>query len=198
MSHAIFQERPGKLKFEKGEPEFELSLATSRHHSISVNPNDNLEQNNCWLPLFSSGILAQGFPIRQRPEAALGLVLAFPVLAQLSRLNGPMSYAEGIVFSGKSSILFPSSLLDAGTGVVQWHFVRVDDPALMANILEESELVQSRDLEQLITSRAFLGYCKVGTLKCLLGRKKLSKKAKLASPASDAQYEVGNPSRSEN
>jgi hypothetical protein len=100
MSHAIFQERPGKLKFEKGEPEFELSLATSRHHSISVNPNDNLEQNNCWLPLFSSGILAQGFPIRQRPEAALGIDLAFPVLAQLARLDGPMSYAEGIVFSG--------------------------------------------------------------------------------------------------
>ncbi|KAE9362769.1 hypothetical protein N431DRAFT_358055 [Stipitochalara longipes BDJ] len=160
MSHAIFQERPGKLKFEKGEPEFELSLVTPRHHSISVNPNDNLEQSNCWLPLFSSGILAQGFPIRQRPEAALGLDLAFPVLAQLARLDGPMSYAEGIVFSGKLSIIFPTRLLDAGTRGVQWHFVGVDDPASIVDILEESEWFQSRDFEQLITSRAFLGYCR--------------------------------------
>jgi hypothetical protein len=171
MSHAIFQERPGKLKFEKGEPEFELSLVSPRYHSISVNPNEKLEQSNCWLPLFSAGILAQGFPIRQRPEAALGLDVAFPVLALLARLDGPMSYAEGIVFSGKSSILFPSRLLGAGRDGVQWHFVGVDDPASTVDILEQSDWVQSRDLEQLITSRAFLGYCRYAHV--LAGTKEL-------------------------
>jgi hypothetical protein len=47
----------------------------------------------------------------------------------------------------------------------------------MANILEESELVQSRDLDQSITSRAFLGYCRYSQV--LAGTKETLEKSQI-------------------
>ena len=173
-SYAYFEEISAKYKFD-WEPGFELSLVSPRYYPIDTVSDEKPEQSNCWTPLFSAGVLAQGYRIRQRPEAAFGLEIDFPVLAVLARLDGPINYEEGIIFSGKSSMLFPSRLLEAGTGAIQWHLVGVDDAVCMVDILEKSNWVQSRDLEQLITSRSFLGYCKYAQV--LAGTKNLLDKS---------------------
>jgi hypothetical protein len=124
----------------------------------------DIASNACWHPLFGNWALAQGFPIRPR-HGEFGLELPFSAMIQLSEVLGPVSYRDGVVLKGHSSILFPvqspvmSSDPEQTSG--QWHLIHLQSQDF-ANLslldrVEDRWPCQFADLETLPLVRTFLG-----------------------------------------
>lgn len=115
----------------------------------------------CWHPLFTNGLIAQGFPIPPRQEER-GIELPFEVMITLAGIMYPVEYYDGMVLKGRSTILIPT---DQSSNSVQWHLIfGVPDKRLstksIADHIPESPRFETCDLELLRTAKTFLGYCK--------------------------------------
>lgn len=115
----------------------------------------------CWHPLFTNGLIAQGFPVRPRQEER-GIELPFEVMITLAGIMYPVEYFDGMVLKGRSTILVPT---DRSHNSVQWHLIfGVPNKHLstksIADHISESDWFETCDFELLRTATTFLGYCK--------------------------------------
>lgn len=129
---------------------------------------DSDEAGQCWTSLFTESILAYGFPIPEngRPEGVLGLEIPFEIMAAFAGVKFPIWLEDRIAFAGSTSMLIP--VICFGDSI-QWHFQKSDNrfkKAVRRTKVLDSQL-ETLDLSKLVTSRAFLGYCK--TSEVLLG-----------------------------
>ena len=156
--------------------EGELSRSDFTLHATAVPTSFNLRQrrlkkveqngnaNTCWHPLFSTGILAIGFPIPVRNGEA-GVELPFEAMIQLAGVIGPVEYQGGVVLKGFSTMIFPvltsSSPPNSSHNATQWHLVHLenDDFIMLSDLasFEDRALVPLKDFDLLVHSRSFLG-----------------------------------------
>lgn len=120
--------------------------------------------DSCWHPLFPTGILAYGFPIRGRNSES-GLELPFRAMTQLAGINDAVFYQAGLVLKGFSTIIYAvrrsHALSSFHPDSAQWHLIKVKDRT-HANLLllrDEKDvwLCSNSQLESLIDARTFLG-----------------------------------------
>lgn len=162
-------------------PRFE-ELTYSRVHfrwlgekffTITVSEDEKLPKGDqmCWHPLFANTVIAYGFPVPER-AAEMGLEISFDVMLRLARISYAVTYDNGLVLSGFSTLLFPSAhhkpQLDVETQAhsVQWHLVMSadDDTRISAGVelaRHDHLWVKIKDEELLRSARTFLGHCRV-------------------------------------
>jgi hypothetical protein len=174
-SYANLTPAPEPLMPTKAPPLLELTLLSPRAVPFKAGV-----PGNCWIPLLRESILACGFPIAPR-AAGLGLEVPVPLMMYLAGVHYPIEYdGQGIVFRshirpdpGDFSMLVPTQKLEKA---VQWHFaetkthqVHPDDDddersRFMNDMANSDSWYQTKDLDVLMNSRAFLGcwpYAKV-------------------------------------
>ena len=115
----------------------------------------------CWHPLFLNGVLAYGFPVRDR-EGKVGVELPFDAMTYLAGISGPVEYRGGVVLKGFSTIIFPKPQTtgsDQTSG--QWHLIynRKSTPIPLSLLAEEKgrALLPLEGLVSLAQERTFLG-----------------------------------------
>lgn len=116
-------------------------------------------QANCWIGLFTSGIVAY-WPLG-RPWGA-GLSISFDMMVHLSGVENVFHLDGGIIFVGFTTALVPIAH-DATTNSIQWHFEEVDTSS--SELLKPSSLLavlgdwyRSQDINILRTSKCFVGW----------------------------------------
>jgi hypothetical protein len=121
----------------------------------------------CWHALFPHGVLAFGFPIRNRTEG-VGLEISFADMAVASKSVGLIELNNGLIAHGLRSVLIPMKVLPKEDGV-QWHFEDKTKQGLgrLARLSQIMNLPRfkgwHRELrpERLVGRRCFLGLAKV-------------------------------------
>lgn len=126
----------------------------------------------CWHAIFQNWVLAEGFPIQPR-NGEKGIEISFAAMIQLAEVLGPVTYEEGVVLKGISSILFPVQApvlsTDWNNTSAQWHLIHVPDQEFaslsMLDQFTNRWRCQFNDLEKFLACRTFLGcYKKVKVL----------------------------------
>ena len=117
-----------------------------------------------WLSLLPRMVIAQGFPIPSRGEET-GVELPLSLAVQLARTPDATMYELGIVFSGFSSLLYPTRLTkdrsDTKKSRIQWHLISSGSPTTYLPIVDTLDdhkkqwiCIEDKDLVQV--ARSFL------------------------------------------
>lgn len=125
----------------------------------------------CWHPLFPNTMIAYGFPVPPRSDE-MGVEIPFDVMLRLARITYAVTYDNGLVLSGFSTLLFPSahhkpkSQDETQSASVQWHLVTSDDESTRisagAELAQHDHIWVKIDDEELLRSaRTFLGHYRV-------------------------------------
>jgi hypothetical protein len=125
-------------------------------------------QDSCWHRLFKGGVIARGFPIRERAAGSRGLDIPFSLMTFLAAVEFPIHHRDGLILMGFSTLLVPISRLEGNS--IQWHMVVSDDEdkqILASSIDDLFQWSRIDDLAELKDSRALLGWCRVA--KVMLG-----------------------------
>jgi hypothetical protein len=125
---------------------------------------------SCWHALFPHGILAFGFPIRNRNEG-IGLEISFADMAVASRSLSFIELNDGLIAHGLTSVLIPMKNLLKEDGV-QWHFEDKTKQGLgrLARLSQIINLPRFEDWykelcpERLVARRCFLGLAKISSV----------------------------------
>lgn len=130
----------------------------------------------CWHPLFPNTVIAYGFLVPPRSAEMMGVeIYPFDIMLRLAHINYAVTYDEGLVLSGFSTLLFPSachrsqSLKSPQSHSVQWHLVTsADDHKRISAGVELARYdhlwVKIKDEKLLNSARTFLGHCKVASV----------------------------------
>ena len=111
----------------------------------------------CWHPLFVHGILADQFPIPNRIWGR-GLEISPFLMANLAGVIMPVEFRGGLILKGLSTALIPmEALLDEGA--IQWHLLLTDSTQGTINV--DENFCKYNDAKNLMTSKAYLGWCSV-------------------------------------
>lgn len=150
-----------------------LRYVGAKEFIITVLDNLQLPKGDemCWHPLFPNTVIAYGFPVPSR-SAEMGVEIPFDVMLRLARITYAVTYDDGLVLSGFSTLLFPSahhkpqSQAETQSNSVQWHLVtRAHDHTRISAGVELAQhdhlWVKINDEELLRSARTFLGHCKV-------------------------------------
>jgi hypothetical protein len=147
---------------------FQTIFQVSLFSPTEVPQPDYNERGQCWTSLFTKSVLAYGFPVRggNRPEGIVGLEVPFEIMATFAGVKFPVLCGDRVVFASESKLLVPEVTFGDS---IQWHFLRSDDrfKRALQRIKVPDPKLERLDLQILITSRAFLGYCR--TSEVLLG-----------------------------
>lgn len=125
----------------------------------------------CWHPLFARTVIAYGFPVPPR-SAEMGIEIPFNIMLRLARISYAVTYDDGLVLCGYSTLLFPSasyppqseSMLQSHS--VQWHLVTsTNDHQRISAGVELAQYdhlwVKIKDEKLLQNARTFLGHYRV-------------------------------------
>ncbi|KAI9787481.1 MAG: hypothetical protein M1839_000010 [Geoglossum umbratile] len=141
------------------------------HFHITLNelrPIEESDQGQCWHRLFRGGVIAKGFPTREKPVGGRGLEIPFQLMTFLAAVEFPICQDGGIILMGFSTLLIPVSRL--GRDAIQWHMVVSKDEDMQIlpySIDEVPTYAPVGSVEDLKTARAILGWC--GVAKVMLG-----------------------------
>ncbi|KAF2228897.1 hypothetical protein EV356DRAFT_35524 [Viridothelium virens] len=166
-SYANLTRTPESLTPTETSPLLELTLLGPRAVSYKAGL-----PGNCWIPLLRESTLTCGFPISPR-DTGLGLEIPVPLMMHLAGVHLPIEYNDqGIVFRSHIrpdprdfSVLVPTQKLEKA---IQWHFAETKthqaDPdddnersRFMNDMANSDSWYQTKDLDVLLNSRAFLG-----------------------------------------
>ncbi|MCJ1270198.1 hypothetical protein MMC22_010094 [Lobaria immixta] len=125
----------------------------------------------CWHPLFPDTVIAYEFPVPPR-STETGLELPFDIMLRLARITYAVTYDDGLVLSGFSTLIFPSahhkpqSQAKTQSHSIQWHLVTSADGSTRISagveLAQRDRLwIKINDEELLRSARTFLGHCKV-------------------------------------
>ena len=140
-------------------------------YSIVLQPLKDLKEEKngtCWTPLFSSTIMAEGFPVPTYPDM-FGLQVPLGAILELAEILYDVSMEDdkgegaGLYFDGVLWKLYPTAY-DADRNVVQWHLKKHSIDEIHSQALapdhDGSPIWDRRvSLERLKTATAVLGYC---------------------------------------
>jgi hypothetical protein len=112
-----------------------------------------LQGDSCWFKFLQRATLAVGFPVRKRQEGE-GLEIPFPLLKRIADTTITMDYDDGTIFVAESIVLYPARKLIDG---IQWHIIDVTLGKEAFQVLNQSEWYQTRDIDHLTNSMAYLG-----------------------------------------
>lgn len=143
--------------------DFEITVSSDRPSS----KGDDI----CWHPLFARTVIAYGFPVPPR-NAEMGIEIPFNIMLRLARISYAVTYDDGLVLCGYSTLLFPSASYQpqSESGLqshsVQWHLVTStnDNQRISAGVelAQYDHLwVKIKDEKLLQNARTFLGHYKV-------------------------------------
>ena len=79
----------------------------------------NEKESSCWNSLFTSSVIANGFPIAERGQT-VGLEIALEMMAALTGVRRAVEYEGGILLKGYSSAFLP---LKRYGDSIQWHYI---------------------------------------------------------------------------
>lgn len=101
----------------------------------------NIERDNCWIPLFERGIVAESEVSRDRQDPA-GIEMSFELMTTLAAVETyhyiqHQGDAGGLILLGFFTALVPILLHESG--VFQWHFEYTEVDVLQANDLESTQ-----------------------------------------------------------
>jgi hypothetical protein len=128
-----------------------------------TDPQEAFSIEACWHTLFPHGVIARGFPIRQRTKGR-GLEIPISDMLRIGRCLSFVEYEGGLIGQGLGILFVPvSEVLD--DDALQWHFVKRDRKSLKGQIISKiltSERIitwyKTLDLQELTTRRCFLGW----------------------------------------
>lgn len=153
-----------------------LRYVGAKEFIITVLGNLQLPKGDemCWHPLFPNTVIAYGFPVPPR-SAEMGVEIPFDVMLRLARITYAVSYDDGLVLSGFSTLLFPSahhkpqSQAETLSHSVQWHLVTSADdhtriPAGVELAKHDHIWVKILDEKLLRSARTFLGHYRVSSV----------------------------------
>ncbi|TIA52405.1 hypothetical protein D6C77_08531 [Aureobasidium pullulans] len=113
------------------------------HVAFALSPLSplNIERDNCWIPLFERGIVAETEVSRDRQDPA-GIEMSFELMTTLAAVETyhyihHQGDAGGLILLGFFTALVPILLHESG--VFQWHFEYTEVDVLQANDLESTQ-----------------------------------------------------------
>jgi hypothetical protein len=134
--------------------------------SLDIKFSHRLLENTatvCWLPLFTGMTIATGFPIPGR-SGEIGLEISLGLLAAVAGVCHATEFEGGIVIKGFCHMFVPVERTQNG---VQWHAVTNEDSRTYLTYHDGISLCERRaskqevGVEDLQSTRAFLGWCRV-------------------------------------
>ena len=114
----------------------------------------------CWVPLFSSAVIACG-PTAPRSDE-MGLEMSFDMMVALAGIHHAVTFEGGLLLKGFSTILVPTHIYPES---IQWHFLSVEDERLLSygevrKSCSTRVLGNKISFESMRRKRAFVGWCK--------------------------------------
>jgi hypothetical protein len=134
--------------------------------SLDIKFSHRLLENTatvCWLPLFTGMTIATGFPIPGR-VGEIGREISLGLLAAVAGVCHATEFEGGIVIKGFCHMFVPVERTQNG---VQWHAVTNEDSRTYMTYHDGISLCERRaskqevGLEDVQSTRAFLGWCRV-------------------------------------
>lgn len=126
-------------------------------------PQEALSVEACWHTLFPHGVIARGFPIRQRIKGR-GLEIPISDMLRIGRCLSFVEYDGGLIGQGLGLLFIPVSEIP-DDDALQWHFVKRGQRSLKEQLISNifaSEKIKSwyktLDPRELTTRRCFLGW----------------------------------------
>jgi hypothetical protein len=119
--------------------------------------------SRCWLQLFDTVAIAQGFPISSRAHGTLGLEIPLGIAAALIGAEKVVPFKSRLLIKGFSFLLFPTKV-DREHGVITWHLIKnkdgtrisYADSRIDSGVPEDVLQLQYADLEN---ARHVIGWC---------------------------------------
>jgi hypothetical protein len=166
MSYVRFEEMDGGHSSES--PQFSVSLCLPTRQSMAGYLFSDPGTKSCWLPLLKGGVLARGFPVRNRDSNSKGLELPFALMVMFAKAESSVNVNGDFYLIGTSWILILTRMESSGFGLgeqgagrhTQWHLAKITDIEL-AKTTERGFLSPST-LQDLTEHRTFLGYFQSG------------------------------------
>ncbi|MCJ1405385.1 hypothetical protein MMC11_008613 [Xylographa trunciseda] len=130
---------------------------TFSHHPLT---EDELNDANCWHPLFDHGVIARGFPVMER-SGQKGLELSLYMMTALGGVQRAFVYQGGVILKGFSAAFVP---IERYNDSIQWHMVQNEDGKRLTyqEVVQRCpnrSMLKDVSLECLKYSRAILGWC---------------------------------------
>jgi hypothetical protein len=145
------------------------AFAVGNYDSIRItqeslkDPQEALTVEACWHTLFPHGVIAHGFPIRQRIKGR-GLEISISDMLRIGRCLSFVEYDGGLIGQGLGLLFVPVSEIP-DDDALQWHFVkrwrRSLKEQLISNIFASENIktwYKTSDIRELTTRRCFLGW----------------------------------------
>jgi len=126
------------------------------------------DPKGCWYGLFSTAVIAKGFPITARTKE-IGLEIPLQMMAALGGVRHAVSLEGGLILKGYSCAFVPVMRYEDS---IQWHFSENDSEDRLPYWEVEAQYpnragLQDVNLETLASTRAFVGWW--GTTETHLG-----------------------------
>jgi hypothetical protein len=135
--------------------------------TFSMNPL-NKNESSCWHSLFTSSVIAKGFPIAERGQE-VGLEIPLEMMAALTGVRHAVEYQGGILLKGHSSAFLPVKRYKDS---IQWHYIENDENVRLPYWEVEARcpgraMLEEVSIDSLKNTRAFVGWW--GTTETHLG-----------------------------
>jgi hypothetical protein len=134
------------------------------HISNEVLPLTSCDPGSCWNELVGSSTIVAGFPIPERRNNEKGLELPLEVMAGLGGVPLATQFDGGYILKARSIAFVP---VERNVDSVQWHLVKKEGARMrykdIADVCPIRLPVEVLDQEDLVSTRAFLGWCSDST-----------------------------------
>ncbi|KAE8364280.1 hypothetical protein BDV27DRAFT_145436 [Aspergillus caelatus] len=119
--------------------------------------DDSASKNgNCWHDLFRNPVVVEGYPIKRRRAAALGVEIPLRMMAEMIQTKRMSPFAGNIVLKGFSTMLVPTAYEE---NTISWHLL-CNKTGDRISYLSGMAIPQVRiSILQLERSRHVLGWC---------------------------------------
>lgn len=138
-------------------PHFYLEFLTE---GLKADEIDQINNGDCWLPLFKNPVIVKGYPILARDHGERGLEIPLNMMASLGDASRTTVFDRNLVIKGFSTLFVPTRRIKNS---VLWHFLfnqdgsRISYSEASVRCIDQAP-IETLDASCLGSSRHFLGW----------------------------------------